>query len=65
MLLASLTRDKVAILQKGFVERPSDLDGVPYIPFNDHVKETVPKLAQRLQEAGIVLDANAIARASS
>lgn len=65
MLLSSLTRDRVAILQKGFVERPSDLDGVLYIGFNDHVKETVPKLAQRLQEAGIVLDASAIARASS
>ncbi len=65
MLLASLTRSRVAILQKGFVERPSDLDGVLYIPFNEHVKEAVPKLAQRLQEAGISLDASAIARASS
>lgn len=65
MLLASLTRGRVAILQKGFVESPSDLDGVLYIPFNEHVKETVPKLAQRLEEAGIALDANSIARASS
>ena len=65
MLLSSLTRARVAILQKGFVERPSDLDGVLYIPFNDHGRETVPKLAQRLQEAGILLDANAIARASA
>jgi predicted nucleotide-binding protein len=65
MLLSSLTRARVAILLKGFVERPSDLDGVLYLPFNDHVKETVPKLAQRLQESGIPLDAGAIARASS
>jgi predicted nucleotide-binding protein len=65
MLLSSLTRARVAILQKQFLERPSDLDGVLYIPFNDHVKETVPKLAQRLQESGIPLDASAIARASS
>jgi predicted nucleotide-binding protein len=65
MLLSSLTRGRVAILQKQFLERPSDLDGVLYIPFNDHVKETVPKLAQRLQESGIPLDVTAIARASS
>ncbi len=29
MLLASLTRKRVAILQKGYVERPSDLEGCP------------------------------------
>ena len=65
MLLSSLTRERVAILQKGFVERPSDLEGVLYIPFNDHVREAVPKLVQRLQEVGISIDGSAIARASS
>lgn len=65
MLLASLTRERVAILQKGFVERPSDVDGILYIPFNDHVREAVPKLVGRLNAAGIKLEASAIARASA
>lgn len=65
MLLASLTRPRVAILQKGFVEHPSDIQGILYIPFNDHVKETVPKLAGRLQAAGIALEPAKIAHASA
>jgi predicted nucleotide-binding protein len=65
MLLASLTRARVAILQKGHVEHPSDVAGIIYIPFNDHVKETVPKLVQRLQAVGFNIDPAAIARASA
>jgi predicted nucleotide-binding protein len=65
MLLASLTRERVAILQKGFVEHSSDVAGIIYIPFNDHVKEVVPKLAGRLQKAGIALAPGAIANASA
>jgi predicted nucleotide-binding protein len=60
MLLASLTRKRCAILQKGFVEMPSNMGGVITIPFNDHVREAVPKLVQRLQEAGYTLDPTAI-----
>ena len=60
MLLASLTRKRCAILVKGFVDLPSNMGGVITIPFNDHVKETVPKLVQRLQEAGFNLDPMAI-----
>lgn len=56
MLLASLTRRRCAILQKGFVEMPSNMGGVITIPFNNHVREAVPKLVQRLQEAGFRLD---------
>lgn len=56
MLLASLTRKKCAILTKGYVELPSNMGGVITIPFNDHVRESVPKLVQRLQEAGFDLD---------
>jgi predicted nucleotide-binding protein len=65
MLLSSLTRERVAILQKGFVEHPSDVAGIIYIPFNEHVKETVPKLAGRLQAVGIKIDGSAIAHASA
>lgn len=60
MLLASLTRQRCAILTKGYVELPSNIGGVITIPFNDHVRETVPKLVQRLQEAGFDLDPSAI-----
>jgi predicted nucleotide-binding protein len=49
MLLASLTRKRCAILTKGYVELPSNMGGVITIPFNDHVREAVPKLVQRLQ----------------
>jgi len=45
MLLASLTRERVAILQQGYIEHPSDVAGIIYIPFNNHVKEAVPKLS--------------------
>ncbi len=64
MLLASLTRRKVAILQKGYVELPSNMGGVIAIPFNDHVREALPKLVQRLNEAGFRLDPAAIGLAS-
>lgn len=63
MLLSSLTRRRCAILQKGYVELPSNMGGVITIPFNDHVREAVPKLVQRLQDAGFKLDVSAIGRA--
>jgi predicted nucleotide-binding protein len=65
MLLSSLTRANVAILVKGYVELPSDAAGIIYLHFNDHVKEVVPKLAERLQLSGIELTAEQISRASS
>jgi predicted nucleotide-binding protein len=65
MLLSSLTRKRCAILVRGFVEMPSNMGGVITIPFNEHVKETVPKLVQRLQEAGFKLDPKAIGMAQS
>ena len=65
MLLASLTRDRVAILQKGYMEHPSDVAGIIYIAFKDHVREVVPKLVGRLQAVGITLDPAKIAEASA
>lgn len=65
MLLASLTRERVAILQKGYMEHPSDVAGIIYIAFKDHVKEAVPKLVGRLQAVGINLDPAKIAEASA
>ena len=65
MLLAALGRGRVAILKKGHLEVPSDAQGILYIGFNDHARETVPKLVDRLTKAGFNLNSAAIARASS
>ena len=65
MLISAIGRGNVAILKKGHVEAPSDAQGILYIPFNDHVKETVPKLADRLRAAGFVLNPENITKASS
>jgi predicted nucleotide-binding protein len=65
MVLGALRRPNVAILQKGVMEVPSDVHGIIYIPFNNHVKEAVPKLVERLNQAGFNLDAKSIARATA
>ena len=65
MVLAALGRPNVAILKKGHIETPSDAQGVIYLPFNDHVRETVPKLVDRLRNAGFTLEPDAITKAAS
>jgi len=65
MILAALGRQKMVILKKGALEMPSDAAGILYIEFNDHVREIVPKLAQRLQGAGFKIDPRKIAAASA
>ena len=65
MLLSSIGRSRVAILKKGHLEVPSDTNGILYIPFNDHVKETVPRLVERLGSAGFKITSENIAKASS
>ncbi len=65
MVMASLGRDKMAILKKGALEIPSDTDGILRIEFNDHIREIVPKLAQRLQAAGFNIDPQKIAAAAA
>jgi predicted nucleotide-binding protein len=65
MLISALGRKNVAILKKQHLEVPSDAQGILYISFNDHVKEAVPKLVDRLRSAGFVLNPEAITRASS
>jgi predicted nucleotide-binding protein len=64
MLLSSLTRERIAIVVKGHVELPSDLQGIIRFGYNDHVKEIVPKLCQRLKEAGFDLQPGQIAAAA-
>ncbi|WP_434348549.1 TIR domain-containing protein [Myxococcus virescens] len=65
MLLSRLGRSKVAILKKGHLELPSDASGILYVGFNDHVRETVAKLSQRLIDAGFKLKPEQITSASS
>lgn len=65
MLLASLTRGRMAILVKGHVELPSDLQGIIQLRFNEHVREIVAKLATRMKEAGIAVDTTKIAEATA
>ncbi|WP_459876754.1 TIR domain-containing protein [Campylobacter concisus] len=65
MLLSSIGRSRVAILKKGDMEVPSDASGILYISFKEHVKETVPKLVERLNQSGFKMTPENIARASS
>ena len=65
MIMAALGREKMAILQKQALERPSDTDGILRIEFNGHVREAVPKLVQRLQAAGFDISGAMIAAASA
>lgn len=65
MLLSSIGRSRVAILKKGHLEVPSDANGILYISFNEHVRETVPRLVERLNQSGFKMTPENIARASS
>lgn len=58
MLLARIGREKVAILlsQADDMEKPSDIDGLIYIPFKENVEETKLSLAKEMQNNGYVLD---------
>lgn len=65
MLISSVGRKNMAILVKGHLEKPSDSDGILYISFNHHVKETVPRLASRLKDSGFILSPDKITNAST
>ena len=58
MLLAAKGRDKVAILlsQTEDMEKPSDIDGLIYIPFRDNVEEVKLSLAKEMQKNGYIID---------
>ncbi|MDR4509201.1 MAG: nucleotide-binding protein [Candidatus Brocadiaceae bacterium] len=60
MLLSSLTRERIALVVKGHVELPSDLQGIIHYGYNNHVNEIMPKLCRRFQEAGYSLDSEKI-----
>lgn len=57
MVLSRLGRRKVAILVKGKkIEKPSDIDGLIYIRFDNKVTEANTKLGAALKEAGFDID---------
>jgi predicted nucleotide-binding protein len=56
MLFAALGRDRMAVLKKGNLELPSDINGLLRLDFNDHVKEVAVKLANRMKQSGIEID---------
>ena len=56
MVLASLGRERIVLLKKGALELPTDVSGVIYLEFNEHVKEVAVKLATRMKGAGIGID---------
>jgi predicted nucleotide-binding protein len=58
MMLAVLGRERVAILLKdgGQMERPSDIQGLIYIPFKVNVSEAKVQLAQEMNAVGLTID---------
>ena len=64
MLLSSLTRERIAIVVKGHLEIPSDLEGIIRYGYNEHIKEIIPKLCKRLKEVGFELDSDKIMQAT-
>lgn len=58
MMLTKLGRDRVAILMKNQVEmeRPSDIQGLIYIPFKEDVSEAALPLAKEINGKGIPID---------
>lgn len=60
MFLARAGRNSVAILYKGDIELPSDINGLLYIPFKEHVFEVKTKLASVLQKAGYEINIEAL-----
>lgn len=64
MMLRGLGRKKVAILlpqlDVGVMEKPSDIDGLIYIPYTDNVDDGKVQLAKELNKQGLSIDLNAL-----
>lgn len=58
VLLSRLGRKRVAILLKdqANMERPSDIQGLVYIPFSEHVEDAKVTLAKEMKAQGIDID---------
>jgi len=64
MALARLGPERVAIIKKGTLELPSDLEGIIRLEFNTNVKEIAAKIAQRIAGAGVPIDQRKVVEAS-
>lgn len=64
MLISAIGRENTVIIKKGHLELPTDANGIIYLGFNDHVKEVVPGLVDRLQTSGFQIDPLKIANAA-
>lgn len=60
MFLEKVGRSGVAILHKGDMELPSDINGLVYIPFKEKVSEVKTKLASVLQKAAYEISIEAL-----
>lgn len=64
MMLRGLGRKKVAVLlpqlDQGVMERPSDIDGLIYIPYTDAVDDAKVQLAKELNRQGLSIDLDAL-----
>lgn len=60
MMLSQLGRSRVAILIKGIteMERPSDIQGLIYIPFKDSVTDAAVLLAKEMNAQGLTINLN-------
>ena len=58
LLLSKLGRAKVVILLKNQekMERPSDIQGLIYLPFTDDVAETRVQLAKEMGKQGLTIE---------
>ena len=65
IIMASLGRDKTALLKKGNVELPSDVGGIIHLGFNERVQEVAVKLAHHMKGAKIDIPDELIAHAAS
>jgi predicted nucleotide-binding protein len=53
MLLMTLGRERVAVLKKGELELPSDIDGLRYLPFKEKIQEQGSGLFEMMSKCGI------------
>ncbi|HEX2903370.1 MAG TPA: TIR domain-containing protein [Jatrophihabitans sp.] len=64
MMLRGLGRKRVAILlpqlDTGVMERPSDIDGLIYIPYTDSVSDAKVLLAKELNKQGLRIDLDSL-----
>lgn len=64
MMLQALGRRRVAVLlpqlDRGVMERPSDIDGLIYIPYTDSVSDAKVQLAKELNKQGLRIDLDSL-----